>query len=417
MKTPFNPVLTAQPPTIFDVMSTLARELNAVNLGQGFPDRDGAPDVRAFAAKSLMEDSNQYPPSPGLPELRLAVADHYRRFQGLDLDGMREVVVASGATEALMAAILGLLSPGDEVVMFQPLYDAYLPMVKLAGGVPRFIRLEPPHWRITPEALAEAFSPKTKLVLFNNPLNPAAVVFPDEDLALLAQACVRHDAIVVSDEVWEHVVFDGLRHRPIMALPGMRDRTVKTVGQYQQQNPPRFVSLMSIEGMRDRTVKIGSAGKIFSLTGWKVGWACAAPPLAEAIAKAHSFLTFTTPPNLQRAVAYGLGKDDSYFAPMREGFARSRDRLAAGLTAEGFTVLPSEGTYFLLLDLKASGIDMDDQTFAQRAVREAGIATIPVSSFYAEDPVTTVIRLCFSKKDETLDAGIERLAKARKLFG
>lgn len=388
MKTPFNPVLTAQPPTIFDVMSTLARELSAVNLGQGFPDRDGAPDVRAFAAKSLMENSNQYPPSPGLPELRLAVADHYRRFQGLDLDGMREVVVASGATEALMAAILGLLSPGDEVVMFQPLYDAYLPMVKLAGGVPKFIRLEPPHWRITPEALAKAFSPRTKLVLFNNPLNPAAVVFPDEDLALLAQACVRHDAIVVSDEVWEHVVFDGRSHRPIMALPGMRERTVK----------------------------IGSAGKIFSLTGWKVGFACAAPPLAAAIAKAHAFLTFTTSPNLQRAVAYGLSHDDAYFAPMRQDFARARDRLAAGLTAEGFSVLPSQGTYFLLLDLQASGIAAPDTVFADRAVREAGVATIPVSAFYAQDPVRSVVRLCFSKQDATLDAGIERLAKARRLF-
>jgi len=168
--------------------------------------------------------------------------------------------------------------------------------------------------------------------------------------------------------------------------------------------------------MRERTVKIGSAGKIFSLTGWKVGWACAAAPLAQAIAKAHAFLTFTTSPNLQRAVAYGLGKEAAYFAPALAGFARSRDRLAAGLTAEGFAVLPSQGTYFLLLDLKASGIGLDDQTFAQRAVREAGVATIPVSSFYAEDPVTSVVRLCFSKKDSTLDAGVERLAKARKLF-
>jgi aspartate/methionine/tyrosine aminotransferase len=384
----FNPILSAQPPTIFDVMSGLARELNAVNLGQGFPDSDGAPDVREFAARSLMRDSNQYPPSPGLIELRCAVADHYRRFQGLDLDGPSEVVVTSGATEALAATILGLISPGDEVVMFQPLYDAYLPLVRMAGAVPRFVRLEPPHWRISAQALAQAFSPRTKLVLFNNPLNPSAVVFQDEDLRLLAEACVRHDAIAVCDEVWEHVVFDGRRHLPLMALPGMRERTVK----------------------------IGSAGKIFSLTGWKVGFACAAPPLAAAIAKAHAFLTFTTSPNLQRAVAYGLAKDDSYFAPMRDSFARSRDRLAAGLKAEGFTVLPSQGTYFLLLDLKASGIDMDDQTFADRAVREAGVATIPVSSFYAEDPVTSVVRLCFSKKDETLDAGIERLARARKLF-
>ena len=384
----FNPILSAQPPTIFDVMSGLARELNAVNLGQGFPDSDGAPDVREVAARSLMQDSNQYPPAPGLLELRNAVADHYRRFQDLDLDGATEVVVTSGATEALAAAILGLIAPGDEVVMFQPLYDAYLPLVRMARGVPRFVRLEPPHWRITAEALEQAFSPRTKLVLFNNPLNPSAVVFPEEDLRLLAEACVRHDAIAVCDEVWEHVVFDGRRHRPLMALPGMRQRTVK----------------------------IGSGGKVFSLTGWKVGWACASPPIAAAIAKAHSFLTFTTSPNLQRAMAYGLGQDDGYFAPMREGFARSRDRLAAGLATEGFAVLPSQGTYFLLLDLKASGIEADDKTFAHRAVREAGVATIPVSEFYAEAPVTSVVRLCFSKKDETLDAGIERLARARKLF-
>jgi aspartate/methionine/tyrosine aminotransferase len=387
-KSGFNPVLSAQPRTIFDVMSTLARELGAVNLGQGFPDEDGAPDVREFAARSLMEDSNQYPPSPGLIELREAVADHYRRFQALDLDGPSEVVVTSGATEALAAAILGLIAPGDEVVMFQPLYDAYLPLVRMAGATPRFVRLEPPHWRITQEALDKAFSPRTKLVLFNNPLNPSAVVFPDEDLRLLAEACIRHGAIAVCDEVWEQVVFDGRRHRPLMALPGMRERTVK----------------------------IGSAGKIFSLTGWKVGWACACPPIAQAIAKAHAFLTFTTSPNLQRAVAYGLGKDEKYFAPALQAFARSRDRLASGLQAEGFAVLPSQGTYFLLLDLKASGIEMDDATFADRAVREAGVATIPVSSFYAEDPVTSVVRLCFSKKDSTLDAGIERLATARRLL-
>jgi N-succinyldiaminopimelate aminotransferase len=298
------------------------------------------------------------------------------------------VVVTSGATEALAAAILGLIAPGDEVVMFQPLYDAYLPLVRMAGGVPRFVRLQPPHWRITAEALDQAFNPRTKLLIFNNPLNPSAVVFGDEDLNLLAQACVRHDAIAVSDEVWEHVVFDGRRHRSLIALPGMRERTVK----------------------------IGSAGKIFSLTGWKVGFACAAPPLAQAIAKAHAFLTFTTPPHLQRAVAYGLGKDDAYFAPMREGFARSRDRLAEGLRAEGFSLLPSQGTYFLLLDLEASGIAATDAEFCDRAVREAGVATIPVSAFYAEDPVRSVVRLCFSKTDETLDAGIERLAKARRLF-
>jgi N-succinyldiaminopimelate aminotransferase len=354
-RTSLNAILAAQPPTIFDVMSTLARDLGAINLGQGFPDQDGAEDVRAFAAESLMRDSNQYPPSPGLPELRQAVADHYKRFQGLDLDPRSEVVVTSGATEALMAATMAL---------------------------------QPPHWRIDADALEAAFTARTRMVLFNNPLNPSAVVYGREELGIIAEACVRHDVIAVCDEVWEHVVFDDRPHIPLMALPGMRERTVK----------------------------IGSAGKIFSLTGWKVGFACAAPPLAAAIAKAHAFLTFTTPPNLQRAVAYGLAKDDAYFAPMRQGFARSRDRLAEGLKAEGFSVLPSEGTYFLLLDLEASGIGATDTQFSDRAVREAGVASIPVSAFYAEDPVRSVVRLCFSKKDETLDAGIERLAKARRLF-
>ncbi|MEI9892104.1 MAG: aminotransferase class I/II-fold pyridoxal phosphate-dependent enzyme [Caulobacteraceae bacterium] len=195
------------------------------------------------------------------------MADHYARLQDLALDGPNEVVVTSGATEALAATILGLISPGDEVVMFQPLYDAYLPLVRMAGATARFVRLQPPHWRITAEALAEAFTPRTKLVLFNNPLNPSAIVFPQEELRLLAAACVRHDVIAVCDEVWEHLVFDGRRHIPLMALPGMRERTVK----------------------------IGSAGKIFSLTGWKVGWACATPPIAQAIAKAHAFLTTALP--------------------------------------------------------------------------------------------------------------------------
>jgi N-succinyldiaminopimelate aminotransferase len=387
-KSVFNPILAAQPRTIFDVMSGLARDYEAVNLGQGFPDVDGSPDVRQFAADSLMRDSNQYPPSPGLLELREAVADHYRRFQGLDLDGPSEVVITSGATEALMAATMALLQPGDEVVIFQPLYDAYLPMIRLAGATPRYVRLQPPHWRVTAEALEAAFTPRTRMLIFNNPLNPSAVVYQEEDLRLIAQACVRHDVIAVCDEVWEHLVYDGRRHIPLMAMPGMRERSVK----------------------------IGSAGKIFSLTGWKVGWACAAPPIAAAIAKAHAFLTFTTAPNLQRAVAYGLGKDEAYFAPARQGFARSRDRLAQGLKAQGFAVLPSEGTYFLLVDLKASGVEADDRTFAERAVKEAGVAVIPVSAFYAEDPVTSVVRLCFSKKDETLDAGVERLARARTLF-
>lgn len=384
-----NPLYASMPTTIFEVMSGLARETGAINLGQGFPDSNGPADVVAAAARALTEGSNQYPPMAGLPILRQAVADHYRLHQGADLDWAREVTITSGATEALAAAILALVSPGDEVVLIQPMYDAYLPLVLRAGGVPRFIRLEPPHWRLTAEALAEVFTDKTRLVILNNPVNPTGTIWPQEDLALLAQWIVRHDAVAISDEVWEHVIFDGAAHSPIMALPGMRERTVK----------------------------IGSGGKIFSLTGWKVGWMCAAPGLTRVIAKAHQFLTFTTPPNLQAAMAYGLGKDGDYFNTMRADFARARDRLTAGLRAGGWHVLPSAASYFLSVDLPASGVHMDDETFCQMLVREGGVAAIPVSAFYADNPVSSVVRLCFAKKDETLDAGIARMTAARTMFG
>lgn len=383
-----NPLYANMPTTIFEKMSGLARETGAINLGQGFPDSNGPADVLEAAQRALVVQSNQYPPMAGLPVLRQAVADHYRRHQGIDLDWQSEVIVTSGATEALAAAIFALVTPGDEVVLIQPMYDAYLPLVLRAGGVPKLVRLEPPAWRLTEEALAAAFSDRTAVAILNNPLNPTATIFSDAELELLARFAVKHDAIVISDEVWEHVVFDGRAHSPIMAMPGMRERTVK----------------------------IGSGGKIFSLTGWKVGWMCAAPELTHALARAHQFLTFTTPPNLQAAVAHGLGKNEAYFTGMRADFARSRDRLTAGLAEAGWAVLPSAGTYFLSIDLAASGVAVDDVTVCDRLVREAGVAAIPVSAFYAEAPVTSVVRLCFAKVDATIDEGIARMAKARALF-
>ncbi len=380
-----NPLFANLPTTVFEVMSSLARETGAINLGQGFPDDPGPEDVRRAAAEAVLDGYNQYPSMMGIPELRSAVAAHYRRWQGLDLDPMSEVMVTSGATEALAGAILGIVEPGDEVVLFEPMYDAYLPLVRLAGGVPKFVTLQPPHFRLTEEALARAFSPRTKAVVFNNPLNPTATIFPDEDLALLADFCRRHDAIAISDEVWEHVVFDGRRHRSVLGL----------------------------EGMRERAVKIGSAGKIFSLTGWKVGFVCAAPAIMKVLAKSHQFLAFTTAPNLQAAVAYGLGKDDAYFEGMRQNFARSRDRFTAGLRTLGFDVIPSQGTYFVNVDIAPLG-ETDDVAFCRRLVTEHGVAAIPVSAFYAEGAVRNVVRFCFAKKDQTLDAGLERLAKAVK---
>ena len=382
-----NPLFAGLSTSVFEHMSALARANLAVNLGQGFPDFGWPDDVLERAAEAVRTGWNQYPPMRGLPELREAVAAHYRRDQQLEL-APDQVVVTSGATEALAASLMALVSPGDEVVLFQPLYDAYLPLVLRTGGVPRFVRLTPPDWRITEDKLAEAFGDRTRLVLFNNPHNPTARVFDEAELGLLADFCVRHDALALSDEVWEHVLFDGRNHIPLSTLPRMAERTVK----------------------------VGSAGKIFSLTGWKVGWIVAPPELAEAVAKAHQFVTFSTAPNLQSAVAYGLGKPSDDVDRTCAAFADARDRLARGLERAGFAVLPAEGTYFLSIDLAGSGIAADDVSFCERAVKEAGVAAIPVSAFYAEAPVTSVVRLCFAKKAETLEAGIERLAKARALF-
>ncbi|MCK7473775.1 MAG: aminotransferase [Rhodopseudomonas palustris] len=379
-----NKVFAGLPVTVFEAMSQLARDNGAINLGQGFPDDPGPEDIRRVAADAVMNGNNQYPSMMGIPELRQAIASHYHHWHGVDLDPMAEVMVTSGATEALTASILAVVEPGDEVIVFQPVYDSYLPIIRQAGGIPKLVRLEPPHWRLTEDALRAVFSPKTKAVIFNNPLNPAAVVYPREDLELLARFCQEFDAIAICDEVWEHVTFDGLQHQPLLGIPGMRDRTIK----------------------------IGSAGKIFSLTGWKIGFVCAAPPLLRVAAKVHQFLTFTTPPNLQVAVAYGLGKADDYFLQMRQELARSRDRLASGLQTIGFPVIRSQGTYFLTVDLSPLGLNESDEAFCRRIVTEYKVAAIPVSAFYENNPVTSVVRFCFAKTDATIDAALERLSDA-----
>ncbi|CAM3007002.1 aminotransferase [Methylobacterium mesophilicum] len=375
-----NPVFAALPTTVFETMSRLARAHDAVNLGQGFPDDPGPADVRERGARALMDGWNQYPPMMGLPALREAVATHYARHQDLALDPETEVMVTSGATEALAGALLALIEPGDEVVLFAPMYDAYLPLVQRAGGVPRIVALQPPSFRLDKVALAAAFGPRTKVVVLNNPLNPSATLFNPDDLALLAQYCTRFDVTAICDEVWEHVVFDGARHRPLMALPGMRERTVK----------------------------IGSAGKIFSLTGWKVGFVMADARLMPVLAKAHQFLTFTTPPNLQEAVAYGLGKPEPWFEAMRAGYAASRDRLASGLRDLGFRVLPAQATWFLNIDITGLGY-ADDVAFCEALVTRHGVAAIPVSAFYPDGSVRSLVRLCFAKADATLDTALARM--------
>ncbi len=378
-----NAILSGYGTTIFEVMSRLADEHGAINLGQGFPDERGPADVLDVAANALLTGWNQYPSMMGTPDLRQALASHAKRFYDLDVDWKTETMVTSGATEALTACLLGLINPGDEVVLFQPMYDSYLPIVRLAGGVPRFVSLKAPDWSFTRADLEAAFSPRTKLALINDPLNPAAKVFSRPELELIAEFVQRFDTLAVCDEVYEHLVFDGRRHIPLMTLPGMRDRCLK----------------------------IGSAGKTFSLTGWKVGYVTAAPHLLQPVAKAHQFLTFTTPPNLQTAVAFGLNKDDAYFADLAGGLQAKRDRLAAGLSAVGFEVQPSAGTYFVVADIGRFGFDGDDQAFCRWLTAEAGVTAIPVSAFFVENAPTNCVRFCFSKKNEILDAAIERLSK------
>jgi aspartate/methionine/tyrosine aminotransferase len=376
-----NPVLANLPMTVFDEMSGLAREHRAINLGQGFPDSPGPEPVRAKAAEAVLSGYNQYPPMRGLPELRQAVAAHYAARQGLDLDWASEITVTSGATEALAAAILGLIQAGDEVVLVQPLYDAYAPLIRLAGGIPRFVSCRPPAWRIERADLEAAFNARTRALVMNNPVNPTGRVLDEDELALLAEFCVRFDAVAICDEVWEAVVFGGAVHRPLIGFPGMRERAVK----------------------------IGSAGKMFGLTGWKVGWLAAAPALTEVIARAHQFLTFTTAPNLQTACAFGLSQPGDWFETMPADYAASRNRLTAALERQGYAVLPSAGTYFLTVDLAASGVNLPDREFCLRAVREAGVAAIPVSAFYEEAAERSIVRLCFAKQDEVLDEAARRL--------
>ena len=377
-----HPVFADRPTTIFEVMSGLARAHDAVNLGQGFPDGGHPADVVARAAEALVDGWNQYPPMLGSPELRQSIARHEARFYDLTVDWQREVMVTSGATEALAASVLALVRPGDEVVLIEPFYDAYLPMVLRAGGVPRFVTLAPPDWRLTREALAAAIGPATAVVVLNNPLNPAARVFDAEELADLAAVVGPTRATVIADEVYEHIVFDGRRHIPAITLPGLRHRTVK----------------------------IGSAGKIFSLTGWKVGLVVADAALLDPIGKAHQFLTFTTPPNLQTAVAYGLDKDDGYFAGLAADLQAKRDRFARRLDRLGFAVLPAEGTYFLTVEIDDDRVAGDDAAYCRWLVETAGVAAIPLSAFHAQPTARRVVRFCFAKADAVLDEALDRLA-------
>jgi N-succinyldiaminopimelate aminotransferase len=380
-----NSLISSLGTTIFEVMSLLAREHQSVNLGQGFPDDKGPAEVRKAAADYLMDGHNQYPPMMGIPELRQAVAAHAKRFQGLDVDWQSEVLVTSGATEALADCLFGLIEPGDEVVLIEPLYDSYLPIVRRAGGVPKLVRLQPPTWSLPREELAAAFSDRTKLILFNTPMNPCSKVFDRDELQFIADLCLKHDAYAVCDEVYEHIIFDAQKHLSIMTLPGMRERTAR----------------------------IGSAGKSFSLTGWKVGYITAAADLMKPIAKTHQFMTFTTPPNLQWGTAAGLRLGDTYYETLSREMEVKRDRLAGALARIGFDVLPAQGTYFVTTDFRPLGFNGSDEDFCRHITVEAGVTAVPVSAFYSspQEAPRHLVRFCFCKHDTTLDAAAERLER------
>ena len=378
-----NPLFEAMQLSIFETMSLAAVDHEAINLGQGFPDFGWPDPLLAEAARLLVEGSNQYPPSRGSPALREAVCRFYAERQGLAFEPA-QIVITSGATEAIAAILLACLQTGDEAVVVAPAYDAYAPLIRQAGARVREVALRPPLWRLTEEALAAAVGPKTRLMVINNPHNPTGRLLGEEELAAIVRVARAHDLLILSDEVWEEVLPPGAQ----------------------------FISLGGLAP--ERVVKVGSAGKIFSLTGWKVGWLAAPPRLAEVIARAHQYLTFATPPNLQAAVAFGL-RHPEWLEEARLGFARARARLAAGLEAAGYVLLPSEATYFQCVDLKASGIMLRDRDFAELAVREAGVAVIPLSPFYEGDAETGLVRLCFAKHDTTIDAGVAAIARARNL--
>jgi len=382
-----NPFFASLGTTIFEVMSGLARQHDAINLGQGFPDEPAGPDeIKRIADEELVKGYNQYPPMLGLPVLRQAIAAHEQRFYGLEVDWQTETMVTSGATEALAASILSIVQPGDEVVLVQPLYDAYAPLVHMAGGVAKLITLTAPDWEMTDALLDAAFTPKTRAIVLNDPTNPIGRVFSAAELDRIAAHVIAADAIAIVDGVWEHVLFDGATHIPLITRPGMRDRTVK----------------------------IGSVGKTLSLCGWKVGTITAAPEILRSLGKAHQFLTFTTPPGLQVAAAAGLALPDSYFTRMSADLQAGRDLLTRRLRDGGFVVLDTKSTFFLSVDLAASGIGLADHDFAMRAVAEAKVASIPYSSFYQTDAPTHLLRLCFSKRAETLDAAADRLIAYRE---
>ncbi|MCF2526656.1 pyridoxal phosphate-dependent aminotransferase [Yinghuangia sp. KLBMP8922] len=370
-------------------MSALAAATGAINLGQGFPDTDGPDEVREAVVAALRDGAhNQYPPGPGLPDLRLAVAEHRQRFYGQTFDPDTEVLITTGATEAIAAAVLALVEPGDEVVALEPFYDSYAACIAMAGGVRVGVPLRPPFDGLDLDALRAAITPRTRLLMLNSPHNPTGTVLTREELAAIAELAVAHDLLVITDEVYEHLVFDG-EHIPLATLPGMRERTVT----------------------------ISSAGKTFSFTGWKIGWVCATPELVAAVRTTKQFLTYVSGGPFQPAVAHALRLPDSYYAEFRADMHAKRDVLVGGLEAAGLTVYRPRGTYFITTDITPLGF-ADGLDFCRRLPELCGVVAVPEKVFFDDTPESQAIgrplvRFAFCKKVEVLEEAASRLATLR----
>lgn len=368
--------------TIFAEMSALAMATGAINLGQRFPDTDGPQEVADAAVAAIRAGHNQYPPGLGIADLRRAVAEHQKRFYDLDFDPDTEVLVTAGATEAIAAAMLSLLAPGDEVVLFEPYYDSHIAGIAMAGAQRRLVTLRPPRYRFDPDELAAAIGSRTRMIVVNSPHNPTGKVFDRSELELIAELCRRHDLLAVTDEVYEHLAYDG-EHIPLATLPGMRERTIS----------------------------VSSAGKTFSFTGWKIGWVCAAPELRDAVTAAKQFLTFVNGAPFQHAVAVGLRLGDDYFAGLRAGLMARRNQLTDGLAAAGFEVYRPAGTYFATADVRPLGFD-DGMALCRRLPELCGVVAVPSVAFYDdEDEGRHLVRFAFCKRPEVLDEAAERLAR------
>jgi N-succinyldiaminopimelate aminotransferase len=367
--------------TIFAEMSALAASTGAINLGQGFPDTDGPAVVAEAAIDAIRAGHNQYPPGIGIPELRDAIAQHQRHWYGIELDPDTEVLVTAGATEAIAASLLALCEPGDEVLTFEPYYDSYAACTAMAGAERRVVTLHPPDYHFDAGALRAAVTPRTRLVLLNSPHNPTGKVFSRDELASIAELCVEHDLLAVTDEVYEHLVFDG-EHVPLATFPGMRDRTVT----------------------------ISSSGKTFSFTGWKIGWVCASPPLLDAVKTAKQFLTYVNGAPFQPAIATALALPDATILELGADLGRRRDQLCDGLAAAGFTVFRPAGTYFVTTDIRALGED-DGLAFCRALPERCGVVAVPNVVFYDDkDAGRSLVRFAFCKRPEVLDEAVARLA-------